>query len=413
MTRFRLFAGIGAASLINAVLTALLSLILAKLLPESVFGITRVVTSYFIALSLLGSFTVHDALASFVGRADNKSDQSCYFVAASILVLVVSVAVTSLFILYLRLSDGMQDSLKSALGLVALSLPFLSLSVVYSGALQAIGSYRSFIVVTILLGVVPLLFILPLTYFYGLNGWVAGRVGANFIMFIFSIYVIREYLHLDRGVQIWNKFKELWLFSRVQILSGVLSLVLMSGDVIILEKITSDLVAVANYGLAALFAKSTMLVTSSLGRVYFKELASVSPDSGGIRIFGSYMKINLLLGLAVTFIIMLAGPIFISIVYGGQYASAQFLLVNMACGIVFTFIWNALYVINVAQAKPKDSVLISFVGSITGLVLLFVLVPRYSAIGAVWAMNMAYGCGCILGVVLQYRRGFILGERPA
>ena len=123
------------------------------------------------------------------------------------------------------------------------------------------------------------------------------------------------------------------------------------------------------------------------------------------------MKINLLLGLAVTIFVLLVGPMFMSIVFGGQYASAQFLLENMACGIVFTFIWNALYVINVAQAKPKDSVLISFVGSIVGLVLLFVLVPRYSAIGAVWAMNIAYGIGCIWGVALQYRRGFIFGGR--
>ena len=120
-----------------------------------------------------------------------------------------------------------------------------------------------------------------------------------------------------------------------------------------------------------------------------------------------YLVINLVAGLAAAIGLILIGPYIITFLYGSQYEAAGGLLINMSYGIVFCFLWNAISVVNVTQAHTQDSAWISSVGALFGIILLVTLIPQSEALGAVWAMNIAYAIGSILGIFLLARRGFI------
>jgi|GEM_PF-6449841 len=408
MSVFKRFVGLGSASLLSVFLMAVLGLLLAKILSKEDFGITRVVASYLIALSLLGHFTVHDALSSYVAKITDEGDRKYYFVGATCLVLLSSIIVATIFSTYVYWSGLWDGKLKEALVYVSMSLPFLCLTLAYVASLQAIGSYKVYGIVTILGGTIPVMAILPLSDYFGVNGWIAGRVAANILLFLIALYVIREYIKpVKDKPNLLKKITQLWRYARIQMVSGLLSLVMLSADVIVLERMTSNLSQVANYGMALLFAKAILIIASTLGRVYFKELSAVEAYTSSVYVIQKYLVINLVAGLAAAIGLILIGPYIITFLYGSQYEAAGGLLINMSYGIVFCFLWNAISVVNVTQAHTQDSAWISSVGALFGIILLVTLIPQSEALGAVWAMNIAYAIGSILGIFLLARRGFI------
>jgi len=408
MSVFKRFVGLGSASLLSVFLMAVLGLLLAKILSKEDFGITRVVASYLIALSLLGHFTVHDALSSYVAKITDVGDRKYYFVGATCLVLLSSIIVATIFSTYVYWSGLWDGKLKEALVYVSMSLPFLCLTLAYVASLQAIGSYKVYGIVTILGGTIPVMAILPLSDYFGVNGWIAGRVAANILLFLIALYVIREYIKpVKDKPNLLKKITQLWRYARIQMVSGLLSLVMLSADVIVLERMTSNLSQVANYGMALLFAKAILIIASTLGRVYFKELSAVEAYTSSVYVIQKYLVINLVAGLAAAIGLILIGPYIITFLYGSQYEAAGGLLINMSYGIVFCFLWNAISVVNVTQAHTQDSAWISSVGALFGIILLVTLIPQSEALGAVWAMNIAYAIGSILGIFLLARRGFI------
>ena len=186
----------------------------------------------------------------------------------------------------------------------------------------------------------------------------------------------------------------------MQFLSGILSLILMSADVILLERLTGDLSVTANYGMAQLFAKSVLFLPSTIGRVYFKDIAAA--NSGSKKIV-EFLSINIALGLIITAILWTVGPLFIKHVFGSDYFQATQLLKIMALGTVSSFLWNCISTINVATGKTAASALISSIGAVFGLTLLLWGIPHYGAVSAAWAMNIAYSAGVFVGLYLIWR----------
>ncbi len=68
-------AGMLSASSINVALLALLSLILAKVLPVESFGITRTATAYLGMLLMLAHATLPAAVSAFVASAPKNDDK--------------------------------------------------------------------------------------------------------------------------------------------------------------------------------------------------------------------------------------------------------------------------------------------------------------------------------------------------
>jgi len=381
-------------------MTALQSVLLGRLLSIDMFGVTRTATAYMIMLTMIGHFTLHNALASSVVKKHDSDDISNLIFNASILVLGISV-LTTLFATFFILKSGYWDNpVKIPLAIVFICLPLVCLTTTYNACLDATGEYRTYAVILLLNGAIPLFLLVGASKLWSFDGWLAARLISALLLFSISFYVIRR--HLINVKFDFTACQQLLTFSRVQIFSGILSLALLSADVILLERITHDMATVANYGVALLFTSACAFIPATLGRVYFKDVAP--NDRQGHRKRKEYLVAITATAIAFTFGLYYLGPMLIGLFFGDEYSLGQSIIRVMALGVLFSFLWNALSVINVAGGKPKNSVRISAAGSGVGLAALFLLIPEYGGMGAAWAMNSAYASGVAMGLWLLFFR---------
>jgi len=400
--RIRRVSGVGFASGTQVALAAAVSLILAKVLSAEEFGIVRTVTSYMVIFTMAGHFCLHDATAAYVAGARTPEERKQYVLNGSLLVIVISALLVLCIELLIHLTCLWHGKLKFALSCIVAFLPFLSLSIVYSALLQAAGMYRKLIFLLFLNGLIPLLIVIPSSSIWGFRGWVMGRAATAVILSTFAFFFIHSIFSLQRFDR--KKSKELFSFARIQILSGILSMVMQNADIIALERLSGDMTEVASYGIAALFGKSVLFFPGSIGRVYFKEIASLSGTHGQLRRkVLELLLVTLATCVFISLTVFLFAPIIIKVVYGEKYPNSMEILNILCLGIVFIGIWTAISVVNVALRLPRFSVQISLVGTLSSIALLLWLVPRFGGVGAAWAMNASYASGCVVGFFLLFR----------
>lgn len=395
-------SAIATASGLQIVFLAILSLVLAKILPVDAFGVTRTVTAYIVVLTMMGHFCLHDAVAAYVAGAKVVEEKISYVVNGSYQVVLISLVVTLVAELVVYFGGIWEGDLKKALFLAILFLPIVSLTIVYTSLLQAIGSYKKFTVSLILGGIIPFVFIAPPAWQWGLNGWIWGRNVASIMLLVFTFYLVKHWFQvkkMDKQVS-WK----LLAFAKIQFISGILSMLMQSADIIALERLSGHMSQVAVYGLAALFAKSVMFFPGAIGRVYFKEIAESSTDSTKVWGLVNHLLIaTIMLCILMAVIIYIAVPIIINVLYHDRYSDSIPVLKIMCIGITFSGLWAALSVVNTAMKQPRIAVVISITGVVVSFILLGALVPKFGAVGAAWAMNGGYFSGSLMGMWLLFQ----------
>ncbi len=393
-------AGMAGASGAQMVLLAILSLLLAKVLTVEDFGITRVVSAYMIILTMLGHFCLHDAVSTYVARAETVQEKSNYIVGGSYLVLLISLGVATASEILIFNSTWWTGRLRIFLAIVVLFLPAITLTIVYTSVLQAIGSYSKLALASVLGGVLPLLFIMPSAIAWELPGWVAGRGLSYIVLLACGILLIRPFLLPTQPPKF--VYGNLFAFGRVQVVSGALSMAMQSADIIALERFGGSMPEVALYGLAALISRSVLFLPGVVGRVFFREIAEGAVQ-GNLwkpitQLLTSVVTLCAVLAIAIAVLV----PPLIEHFYSQDYSASIPVLRVMCLGIAFNGLWAAISVINVAINKPTYAVTNSLAGASMSIGLLVILIPSYGAIGAAWAMNAAYIVGSCVGLWLIY-----------
>lgn len=402
-TQIRRFIGLLSGSAAQFVSLATLSLILAKYLTVEEFGITRTVASYMIALTILGHMTIHDAVATFVAGAKSNAEKSQYVTHGATMVACLSALLATAFYFFVTNSELWTGLTKESLSTVVLILPLECLSGLIMSLLNASGNLRTMAIFSVAYGAIPLGIIAPSAILWGMQGWLYARLISCCIVFGFGAFLVREFLRMN-SIDI-NKALDLVRFSRVQFLSGALSTVMLSGDIIVLERLTRDSRAVGHYGLAVLFTRPLALVPSTLGKLYFKEIAST--ECNPTRQWESISHL-LVLSLAICSLLALAvfafaGPL-LSRLYGAEYQDSIPVLEILSGSILFSGLWSALSTVNIAIRKPSFSAITSVAGLAAATIMFAIFVPSAGAIGAAWGMTVAYLTGCGTGVVLLWRK---------
>lgn len=399
----RRFLGLLTGSAAQFLSLAILSLILAKYLTVEEFGVTRTVTSYMIALTILGHMTMHDAVATFVAATESNKEKTQYVTHGATMVLCLSALWATAFHFFLLNSDTWTGLTKESLSAVVLILPLECLSGLIMSLLNATGYLRSMAIFSGAYGVIPFGIIAPSAMLWGMQGWLYARLISSCIVFGCGFFLVREFVHFS-GVDI-NKALDLVRFARIQFLSGALSTVMLSGDIIVLERLTHDSKAVAHYGLAVLFTRPLALVPATLGKLYFKEIASTE----GIPT-QQWETISRLLALSLVVCSLLALAVFtfggalLSRLYGAEYQASIPVLEILSVNIVFSGLWSALSTTNIAIRKPSFSVITSVAGLIAATIMFLVLIPSTGALGAALGMSVAHLVGCGTGLFLLLRK---------
>jgi O-antigen/teichoic acid export membrane protein len=352
-----------------------------------------------VVLTMFGHMTLHDAVATYVASADSITAKSQYVTHGCVMVMFLSTFLATVFRLFVMQSGMWTGVAKESLATVVLILPLECLSIVIMSLLNASGRFRTMTIFSVAGGVIPLGIIAPSAALWGIDGWVGARLVSCCVVFCFGVFLIREYVRTWRVD--FEKALELIRFARIQIISGALSTVMLSGDVIALERLTRDSREIGHYGLAVLFSRSLAFVPATLGRLYFKDIASGADDDGR-----RWPNIGRLLGLTLgvssilAFLVFTCGRTVLRILYGSDYENSISVLRILSAGIILSGLWSAVSTVNIAIKVPKNSLIVSAVGTGACVALLVLLVPSYGASGAAWAMNAGYLLGVTVGLSL-------------
>lgn len=390
------------ASAIQVGALALLSFALAKILPVEDFAITRLVTAYCLILTMLGHICLHDAVSAFAAAESDVERQRNYIATGAVLVFGVSVVVAFIAIAVVQFGDFWHGNLARALATVALFLPALTLAILFGAVLRAVGDLGNLNRYVLAAGLVPLAFIAPASALWGIDGWIAARVVASVAILAIAIFLTRTLVQI--AVPRLEQARQLFSFARVQLGSGVLSMVMQSADVLFLERFGNDLKQVGIYALAALFTKSVMVLPESVGRVYFRKIAAPADGHGRNGPVVALLMVTTGACVALALFVAVVAPWIIRGVFGDEYQASIEVLYVLSLGIVPSGIWVALSTINVARKRPGDALRISATGVVTGLLALAALVPAQGPVGAAWAMNAANSAGAAMGLVLLFAR---------
>lgn len=391
------------ASIVQVGALALLSVVLAKLLSVEDFGITRLVTAYFMILTMLGHFCLNDAVSAYAAGETNPELQKSYVSMGAILVVALSAVIAVGSVAMFQISDYWQGNLKRALVIVAIFLPAMTLTILFSSVLRAIGNFRGLNLFLIASGLVPLLVIAPLSAIWGIDGWIFSRVATLALLLFVVMYFVRTLLRfqMPRPQQV----RPLLSFARVQFGSGLLSMVMQSADVLYLERFGNGLKQVGIYALAALFTKSVMILPEAIGRIYFRKIAANNSDRDSGKSIVDLLTATVLTSVVLAVLIATLVPPLIQLIYGEEYLASVEVLRTLSVGMVPSGVWIALSTINIAAKRPRHALYISTVGAVVCLIALPLLVPRFGAVGAAWAMNLSSGAGALVGLSLLFTAG--------
>jgi len=407
-TQLKAISFVGGASALNILMATGLSLALAKILPVEQFGITRSISAYLVILTMLGHCCIHDAAASFIASATSKSENDMFVSSSFYLVLLTSFFVLFMSELWIGNNTSWDQTTQKSFATIITLLPFYCLVILFTAITNAQEHYKKMSLIILLNGFLSLSIIGLLTQIGSFPGWILGRMVAGVSVFSLSFFITMKFSHLTiniRKLAIHSKL--LFSYAKIQIISGILSMCLASADIILLERYNHNFTEVGIYGLAALFAKSATIVPDTISRTYLKQIAAEYSTANSLKTAYTLLAIIAITCIILAGCVSIIGSYIIKIFYNHKFQHSIQILDILCFGIVFSGIWAALSVVNIATRKPKSATIISSIGLATCLLGFPLFIPHYGAIGAAWVMNASYFTGSMTGIYLltQYTKG--------
>ena len=170
-------------------------------------------------------------------------------------------------------------------------------------------------------------------------------------------------------------------------------------DILILKHLSTDAeigyysvgVSVAEKLWQLPFAISIVLLSRSANATDIRQLASEA---------GRMLRLGFLLILIASALLFLLVPIMLPLIYGEAYRPSVGVVQSILPGIVFFVIVRILSASLAGLGKPRHIIFIFLPALILNIILNFIWIPKYGAIGAAWATNVSYisGAAVLMGV---------------
>jgi O-antigen/teichoic acid export membrane protein len=108
------------------------------------------------------------------------------------------------------------------------------------------------------------------------------------------------------------------------------------------------------------------------------------------------MRISLLVSIVFCGLIYLLSPSLIPIIFGKGFKESVPMIQGIMPGIFVLVIFRILNSRLAGMGKPQVAIYSFIPALILNLILNLIWIPRYGAMGSVWATNVSYGFGCII-----------------
>lgn len=400
------FVGLGAASLVNMGMLTIASLVIARHVSIEEYGAIRTLSAYSVVFTVVTGLTLHDAVAGRLARMSG-SDHSRVVTTGLLLSAISAIASALVLIGFAAITPVFKGVIQHGAIALAVFIPFAVLTVVLTSAMQVTAPINHLALSTAISGALVLIAFYLGAKAGGYYGWLAAR-GVSWVL-IFSITLI---IFLKSCRIKWRSFslevaREFFVFSRLQFVSAILSLLIMSADVIVVERL-SGLKEAGYFGMAALFTRSSHVVATVVGRVYFHELGRRRR-----KVVYEYLLVTLLTGVAAAIGVYLVAPSLIGALFFGEYGASIPIMNLLVIGLPFSFVAHAVSNVNIASGRSSHAALLSLVSAASMVTLLVIFVPDRGGVGGAIAVAISQFVVAMVGVLLISRRDDLVMSTPA
>ena len=370
----------------------LIGIILSRVLGAAGYGQYSsiiVVPVIVIGLTQLG---IRRSTMYHLGAGKDSED---HIVSATFILLLLTSLLTIIISgLVFVFSESKFDSVN--LIIVMLTIPFVLCNVFAGGVF--LGKYE--ILRANILNAGPtlanLVFVIVLVWIFRLSvtgAFIALLLG-NIVMSGFVFYIIRKSYHIT-----W-KYHEGIMKSMVR-LGAVFSLSIFimqlnyRVDILLLKRL-STFEQIGLYSLATQIAEQLWHIPYAIEAIVLTRSAGTTDEQAANRKVASIMRVSLLISILSCGIIYLVSPSLIPLIFGYGFKGSVPMIRVILPGILVLVIFRILNSRLAGMGKPQVAIYSFIPALILNLILNLIWIPRYGAMGSVWATNASYGFGCII-----------------
>lgn len=210
-------------------------------------------------------------------------------------------------------------------------------------------------------------------------------------------YFIKHYgmIKFSYDKAFWKKMIE----SAIPIGMSNLFIVIITGTSIMLLGFISTSTETGIFASAHKIFMMSMIPLNIIQGTMFPVISRATTMEQKKKLLNKYSTIVYFVGAFVCFGIMVYSKEVITIIYGAQYASASMILKILMINSLIIHFNNSYSAPLIAWNKEKEILKVTIVGATVNVVMNFVLIESYGAIGAAWAN---FACELVISVLIGY-----------
>ncbi len=165
-------------------------------------------------------------------------------------------------------------------------------------------------------------------------------------------------------------------------------------DILLLKEL-STLDQVGYYSLGVAISDKLWQLPTAMGVVVLSRTANMQDEALLNTSVSRLLRISFLLVLAAALVLWVLIPYFLPLIFGGKFIPSVDVVRAMLPGIVIFVLPRILNSRFAGKGQPKVLIAIFLPALIVNIILNFLWIPRYGALGAAWASNVSYAIGAI------------------
>lgn len=343
MKREFIFLAFG--NLVSNGLIALTNIVLASILTPSDYAITRVAASYTFLLLLLSHFAMYDSICGKLRKVDSIENIALIKTACATSMVLALMSLLA-FSVYAKLLSNWTSLQAGQIILIVACIIILAPATILSNTLQLRADNKTFAQYQLSNGLSQFIFGTALSYLMGIAGWALSRsLNAAVGLWVCS----RKYKTELSSVKIKpNYILQLIKTSTFHVISGICSIFVLCGDILLLDWENTNEEIIGAYGLAATLCKASYFIPNIMGKYQMTHLIANDPITQHQRCT-AYKKQIILIGIGAA--IAIYSAVYILSILGAFKHYSNLLHYTLLCSLYtpLAFYWTAIYTTNLVR----------------------------------------------------------------
>ncbi len=173
-------------------------------------------------------------------------------------------------------------------------------------------------------------------------------------------------------------------------------------DILLLKEL-STVNEVGYYSIGVSIAEQLWQLPFAVGIIVMSRSANATDQDAMNKVTAKLLRISFLIGIIVSFIIVLIAPFLVPLIWGVKFLPSVKIIQTILPGILIFIIFRILNSRLSGIGKPQIAVFVFIPALIINVILNFLWIPTYGAIGAAMATNVSYSLGAVIFLIVYSR----------